>query len=69
MGELLSGGTGSSLDLSGGLTTQMGFSLIFNLIWKLMFAIMQKAGLYDQLAEYGVDLTKYIKTDVNLLNN
>ena len=34
-----------------------------------MFAIMQKAGLYDQLAEYGVDLTKYINTDVNLLNN
>ena len=42
MGDLLSGGNGGALDLSGGLNTEMGFSLVFNLIWKLMFAIMQK---------------------------
>ncbi len=67
MGDLLSGGNGGALDLSGGLNTEMGFSLVFNLIWKLMFAIMQKVGLYEELAGYGIDLTKYINTDVNLL--
>ena len=65
MGDLLSGGNDSTLDLSGGLNTEMGFSLVFNLIWKLMFAIMQKVGLYEELAGFGIDLTKYINTDVN----
>ncbi len=67
MGDLLSGGNGGALDLSGGLNSEMGLSLVFNLIWKLMFAIMQKVGLYEELAGYGIDLTKYINTDVNLL--
>ena len=67
MGDLLSGGNGGALDLTGGLNTELGFALIFNLIWQLMFAIMQKAALYEELAGYGVDLTKYINTDVNLL--
>ena len=64
MGDLIGGGT----DLSGGLTSQFSFELIFNLIWKLLFAIVQKAGLYDELAQYGVDLTKYINTDVSIFN-
>lgn len=67
MGDLLSGGNGGALDLSGGLNTEIGFSLVFNLIWKLLFAILQKAGLYEELGSLGVDLTKYINTDVNLL--
>lgn len=67
MGDLLTGGNDSTLDLSGGLNSEMGLSLVFNLIWKLMFAIMQKVGLYEELAGYGIDLTKYINTDVNLL--
>ena len=67
MGDLLTGGNDSALDLSGGLNSEMGLSLVFNLIWKLMFAIMQKVGLYEELAGYGIDLTKYINTDVNLL--
>ena len=67
MGDLLSGGNGGALDLSGGLNTEIGFSLVFNLIWKLLFAILQKAGLYEELGSLGVDLTKYINTDVNFL--
>jgi hypothetical protein len=64
IGGLVSGG-GESADL----TTQIGFSVIFNLIWKIIFAIMQKAGLYTELSQYGVDLTKYINTDVSPFGN
>ncbi len=71
MGDLI-GGTGTGTGTAAGgltdLSPQMDFSMVFNLIWKIIFAIMQKAGLYTELAEYGIDLTKYINTDVNLLN-
>ncbi len=68
MGDLI-GGIVSGGDASATLSPQMDFSIVFNLIWKIIFAIMQKAGLYTELAEYGIDLTKYINTDVNVLNN
>ena len=69
MGDIIGGlSSGTGTEASGGLTSQMDFSIVFNLIWKIIFAIMQKAGLYTELAEYGIDLTKYINTDVNLLN-
>ena len=68
MGDLI-GGLASGSDVSTGLSSQMDFSIVFNLIWKIIFAIMQKAGLYTELLEYNIDLTKYINTDVNVLNN
>lgn len=68
MGDLI-GGIVSGSDASTGLTSTMDFSIVFNLIWKIIFAIMQKAGLYTELLEYNIDLTKYINTDVNVLNN
>ena len=68
MGDLI-GGIASGSDVSTGLSSTMDFSIVFNLIWKIIFAIMQKAGLYTELLEYNIDLTKYINTDVNVLNN
>ena len=69
MGDIIGGlASGTGTETSGGLTSQMDFSIVFNLIWKIIFAIMQKAGLYTELSEYGIDLTKYINTDVNLVN-
>lgn len=68
MGDII-GGIVSGSDASTSLTSQFSFSLIFNLIWKLIFATMQKAGLYGELLDYGIDLTKYINTDVNVLDN
>ena len=67
--EDMIGGLISGSDASTNLTSQISFSLIFNLIWKLIFATMQKAGLYGDLLEYGIDLSKYINTDVNVLGN
>ena len=70
MGDIIGGiVSGGGTDASAGLTSQMDFSIVFNLIWKIIFAIMEKAGLYSELAEYGIDLTKYINTDVNVLGN
>ena len=65
----LVGGLVSGSGTSTSLTSQLSFSLIFNLLWKIIFATFQKAGLYGELLEYGIDLTKYINTDVNVLNN
>ena len=67
--EDMIGGIISGSDASTSLTSQISFSLVFNLIWKLIFATMQKAGLYGELMDYGIDLTKYINTDVNVLGN
>lgn len=69
MGDIIGGlVSGTGTEASTGVSSQMDFSIVFNLIWKIIFAIMQKAGLYTELAEYGIDLTKYINTDVNILN-
>ena len=39
----------------------MDYSIVFDLIWKLISMIMVKNGVFDSAAELGVDLSKYIK--------
>ncbi len=39
----------------------MDYSIVFDLIWKLINMILVKNNVFESAAELGVDLTKYIK--------
>ena len=52
MGDIIGGlASGTGTETSGGLTSQMDFSIVFNLIWKIIFAIMQKKNVFYGLIE------------------
>ena len=38
----------------------MDYSIVFDLIWKIINMILRKNGVFESAAELGVDLSKYI---------
>ena len=46
-------------------SSMMDFSLIFELIWKIIVQILFNEGVVSTLMDYNIDLSKYINMDDN----